>query len=144
MPNPYITYGVPLVGEREDSFVVSLRFEVSSTVTGMNAMRRTGYNELSSALWRTKKVSSCKHYNADKSKIKIEPGCTAIEGCEDGRPISEFGKTVIFLTADSPEARWRTLLALAHDTSNEDYGFTPVILRGSDCCFPCVVGQAGP
>ena len=147
MQTPYITYGVPLVGEREDSFVVSLRLEVSSLITGVNAVRRTGYNELSKALWHAQKADRCKHHSADKyaptdkTTIKIEPGCMAIYGCEDQRSILQFGKILVFLTADKPEARWRTLLALAHDASNQDYGFTPVMLRGNDCCFSCVVDQ---
>jgi hypothetical protein len=140
-----VEYGPPLVGERGDSFVVSLRLQVAAVEAfskmGLNPVRRTGYNELSSALWHIRNTNSCIHDPNLGEEISLGPGCMAITGFDERQSIVGFGRIVIFLTAGNPVSRWRAILSLAQDTSNEGFGYIPVMLRGRDCCLRCAVEQ---
>ncbi|KAH8669604.1 hypothetical protein BGZ60DRAFT_528080 [Tricladium varicosporioides] len=135
--------GTPLVGEKGDSFVVSLRMSLKPTMGGyltnlVQSVRRTGYNELWSALWTIEKTDNCSHMPHYGDKANLEPGWKFISGYED----SSFEHTyrlIICLTACDPVARWRTLITIfEHRTS----GSHRVLLRGAACCLRCSVDQA--
>jgi hypothetical protein len=134
-----VEYGTPLIGERGDSFVVSLRLQ--SEYGGLKTSDRTGYNELSAAIWTVLKTRPCPHGSRLGDKLVLDPGCTAVSGIATSSDLAQYGSLAIFLTAFNPAARWRALLCIAQHNSDEVYGFTPVMLRGQDCCFRCAVEQ---
>lgn len=131
-----ISYGSPLVGERGDSFVVSLRLQHSTSTT----VRRTGYFELFRALWYAEKTRGCPHVVELENKVDLEPGWKAVAGFADDGIFDMFGSTLICLTASNRAARWRTLLTIANSPSGR-HGYTPTMLRGLDCCFQCAINQ---
>lgn len=134
-------FAPPLIGERGDSFVVSLRLNSGQDVTTRD---RTGYNELAAAIRTVQKTRPCRHGSGCRLRdnVVLEPGCTAVSSISVTADLTQYGSVIIFLTAGVAAARWRALLSIAQHTSDEDYGFTPVILRGPDCCFRCSLDQA--
>lgn len=120
----------PLYGEREDSFVVTLRLLWDDNLT-----RRTGYAELFSALWLAQRTESCDH---DIATAVLDPNCTTVRGFGD----EDHGfdeRLVICLTAKNPVARWRALIAISR---SRKYKKRHVMLRGRNCCFRCTIEQA--
>ena len=144
--------GTPLIGESGDSFVITLRLlhkdaaeleppgKVDNTKKMMvDIIRRSGYNELWSALWMVQKTMPCQHPSRPGEEITLEPGWNTLAGYGDHGTLEEFGRVKICLTAGSASARWRALLSIAE---HRGIGEEAVILRGSDCCFKCAVEQA--
>jgi len=131
----------PLIGERGDSFVVSLRLNAGNDLVTRD---RTGYNELAAAIWRAQKTRPCPHGSGARlgDNVVLDPGCTAVSSVSISTDFKLYGSVTVLLTAGVAAARWRALLCIAQHTSDEDYGFTPVILRGPDCCFRCALDQA--
>jgi hypothetical protein len=144
--------GSPLIGENGDSFVITLRLlhkEVAkldargkagnANKSMTDVTRRSGYNELWSALWMVERTVPCQHQCLPGEELILEPGWTTLAGYGDHGSVEDFGPVKICLTAGSSAARWRALLSIA---GNRALGDEAVILRGSDCCFKCAVMQA--
>ena len=132
----------PLVGERGDSFIVTLRFRVKKVDARSPtriSTRRSGYNELWSALWIVNKSKPCGHPCRLGDSILLEPGWSVVSGFGDHGSMDVLGRLIICQTAASPAARWRALIGIfgCRDTNRSQ-----VLLRGDDCCLTCVVQQA--
>lgn len=136
--------GRPLVGEKGDAFMVSLRMSLEPSKSGYltvhgQSIRRTGYNELWSALWATQKTDHCSHTPHCGDKIKLEPGWVVVSGYEDHGSFEDIGRLMICLTACDPVARWRALIGIREHVSG---GSHRILLRTVDCCLQCAVDQA--
>lgn len=131
-------FGSPLIGERGNSFMVTLRLEVQSADEDYTPVARTGYAEMWRALWSVRNTKSCEHVPRIGDKITIEPDCMTISRFEGLTTESNAGRVVIFLTACNLAARWNALCKASYS----DSGNYQVLLRGEDCCFKCAVEQA--
>lgn len=139
-----VDMGVPLVGERGDCFVVSLRMSLKRSKNSYltshgQSTRRTGYNELWSALWGTRKTDHCSHTPHSGDKILLEPGWVVVSGYENHGAFENNGRLIICLTAFDPVARWRALIGIREHSIRESY---QVLLRTVDCCLQCAIDQA--
>lgn len=141
----------PLVGELGDSFVVSIRVKTANSCNSDGSttpiiIRRTGYNELAEALWRTQKSNPCQHQPRLGEKVVLEPGIMAFSGFgdDDNREtivrLMEERDIAILLTAGNTTARWRALISI-QGQRRRDCSYPPVMIRGRDCCFACVIEQ---
>jgi hypothetical protein len=131
-----------MVGERGDSFVVSLHLQTLAQSLGeglaSDVIRRTGYCQLWTSLFKIGKTKSCQHRTLLGEKVMLEPGWTTFSGFGFLGTI-EFGKLNICLTAGSGAARWNALISIIENRSRETQS---ILLRGADCCFSCAVRQA--
>lgn len=136
-----VQYSKPFCGERGDSFLVSLRLLHQLQDTEKPMVRRTGYNELSYALWPSQPTKPCTHVSKDSNKIILPPSCVAVSGFGDHGGVSLNTKVHICLTAGNKASRWRALLAIAA-CSDDKNSYMAVLLKGLDCCLRCAVDQA--
>jgi len=135
-----VEYGPPLIGERGDSFIVSLRLQAE--YKGTMLMARMAYGDLFAAMWSVMKSHPCSHGAKLGDQVVLPPGSTAVSRIDTTYDSTEHQSLVIVLTALNPAARWLALVHICqYSSSNEAYGFTPVMLRGPDCCFQCVLDQ---
>src|SRR5579871_723170 len=93
-----VEFGLPLIGERGDSFVVSLRLNSVQDVTTRD---RTGYNRLAAAIWTVQKTRPCPHGSGSglRDKVVLDPGCTAVASISVTADLTQYGSVIIFLTA---------------------------------------------
>jgi len=139
----HISYGRPFYGERQDSFIVTMR--LNNVMEDRNITRRTGYSELFSALWTVQTTKSCQHPPPRRDQLQLAPGYVTVSGT--GEDIEDHfdlgGRVLIALTADNPAARWRTLIAIAklRVSSENRRNHNKILLRGNDCCFQCTIDQ---
>ena len=138
-----VQYAKPYCGERDDSFLVSLRlidqFESDRNVSQVT--RRTGYNELFEALWPTQRTRPCTHASKQYNTLVLPPDCAAISGFGDRGGLEPVFKVHICLTAGNRASRWRALIAIITGDSELDYT-TAVLLKDLGCCLRCAVDQA--
>jgi len=146
-----VALGWPLYGEKNDSFIVTLRLD--SNADGKTYTRRTGYSELYTAIWMIRKTVPCDHAFESKERLKLPPGCSTVgsfgdrDGLVDERADLEFldhERVVICLTANNSAARWRALVAIAYSrihVSGKAISPRACLLRGPDCCFKCSLSQ---
>jgi hypothetical protein len=151
-----VQYASPYYGERQDSFVVTLR--LINTDGGRNFTRRTGYFELFKSIWCLKHTIRCSHDVSKANTLKLEPGYVTVSGFGDNSAEqtgeSQHGSDVSFdvdyetnprvmicLTANDPTARWRALISILTVAEHGPKSRRAVLLRGSDCCFQCAVDQ---
>jgi hypothetical protein len=131
-----------MVGERGDSFVVSFQLQSLAQSHGeestSDVIRRTGYCQLWSSLFKVRKTKSCQHHTVLGENVMLEPGWTTFSGFGFLGMI-EFGKLNICLTAGSGTARWHALISIFENRTRETQS---ILLRGVDCCFSCAVRQA--
>lgn len=69
-----VRQGRPLHGEDEDSSKVTLRL-IRTPTPNNNFTRRTGYAELFSALWLTRRTRSCDH---NITSVVLDPSCVTV------------------------------------------------------------------
>lgn len=140
-------WGHPFVGERGDNFVVSIR--IFQEQMKHSTTRRSGYRELSRALWLVHKTTNCKHDALQLPQLErrgesflLPPDCAAIAVQGDTDMISCTEKLVICLSTENAAARWRSLISLDF-IRNENLADGPVsvLLRGEGCCIQCAINQ---
>ena len=142
-------FGKAFCGERGDAFVLSLRLHDTDATGAViaDSVRRSGYNELYNALWRSVRTSPCPHGSTASKTMTLPPGCVAFSGFGDhGISLQGAGpefqaRIHICLTAGNRAARWRALTAIAATQEAADK-FVPVLLRAANCCLTCAVEQA--
>lgn len=103
-------FGKPLIGERGDSFVVTLRLHrldpLRKPETVMADTRRTGFSELWCARYFADQTLPCQHPTRLEEPLELAPG-------------------------------WTTLL-LSLFSQRESHGaLIQLLIRGIDCCFRC-------
>ena len=134
-----VRHGQPLYGERNDSFIVTLRLTYeqyeSNTFT-----RRTGYAELFSALWLTRRTEPCDH-SLSAIRLALPPNCATVS-CFGEEWFDFDQKVVICLTSGSSAARWRVLVAICYSRAGRHWKERKVMLREKDCCFQCAIDTA--
>jgi len=138
------SYGRTFYGERQDSFLITLRLALEKDISQAYT-RRTGYFELFHSIWNLRRTQSCHHPIAEdeKSAVKLGPGYVAVSSASDnGADDFSFsgGRVLIALTANNQATRWRTLIAIAQ--ARQRLSSPPgVLLRTHDCCFQCAIDQ---
>ncbi|MCJ1250867.1 hypothetical protein MMC30_008095 [Trapelia coarctata] len=147
------TYGSPFCGERADCFIVSLRFlhhEAPALTPGTRyaapaeSTRRTGCNELYSALGFGERTAPCAHPPCDprdKVEMTLPTGCAVLAGYADQGTRSVDASVYVCRTAGSKAAWWRALIAAAQPMLGEGGAFVPIMVRGESCCFECAITQ---
>ena len=137
-----VEFGKPIVGEKSDAFLVTLHLQGLDQNSRQTQTRGTGYHEMWSSLWTTQRSQACPHAPRSGEEVMLEPGWVTISGFGDHFTDSLYGLT-IFLTSESPPARWNALLSLYGEViKREHYAAYKVVLRSLDTCFSCAVRQA--
>ena len=125
-----------LLGERRDTFAVSIRLTPSIT-NNMNGSkerdRLSGFREFHMRLWTVQKARPCQHANQLSQTLQLSPGTVTVRGYDEG--LATGTKVVAFLTAHNRTARWRAVIGARSSDRR-------ALIRGDDCCFACVLDQA--
>lgn len=131
-----------MIGEREDSFIVSLPLRAADDSGKAEGIRRTGFNQLWTARFMTYRTQACRHPSQLGESLMLEPGWIAVTSIDNRyQPsIEPLCYLRICLTADDKAARWRALIE--NIDRGRSHGVQNVLIRGPDCCFRCAVTQA--
>lgn len=136
-------YGPPLVGERGDSFVVTVRLHTkhrdTQSAPNISSMtHRTGYNQLWTALSLVHETRPCEHgTDLKRDKIMLDPEWTSVFGLSDNI-LEPMSRLKMYRTAGNPAARWHALIyVLEHDKISPQLA----ILRSPNCCLRCATDQ---
>lgn len=147
--------GEPMIGERGDSLMVTLRLYSQpihgAKISDLSEVRRTGYNELWTAMYTVEKTSPCNHPKRSQEEVILEPGCATIVGFADYNRVSKDSEDLeiyqspwtgvkIYLTTGNTAARWRALISIW--SSHGGYTYYRTVLRDDRCCMKCAVVQA--
>ena len=132
-----VDFRTPLVGERGDSFLVTIRLKAEEPHPVGSCTMRTGYRQMWRMLWQTHHTDHCKHPRVKLDTLRVRPGWIArrafypqvFEAKEQYR---------VCRTAGSSARRWIALLS-APTYGGEERQL--VRLRGSKCCIQCALNQ---
>jgi hypothetical protein len=112
-------YDTPLIGERGDSFVISLQLNLNKPVDfATSLLKKTGYFELSSAMWISEMTKSYNHRVRIGETMRLDLGWVAIAGSprNSSQAGESLGQLIIYCTASSIAARWGTLIDISDIT----------------------------
>lgn len=139
-----VTFGDPMIGERGDSLMVTLR--LLHPRSGHTAdseswhIRRTGFSQLWNLIFLVKRTTQCGHTTSPE-EIRLNPGQNTISGFggfgDEGKPDWANGP-LICLTTGNRAARWRALISILEGQKS----LHQCLLRGAGCCMSCAIMQA--
>jgi hypothetical protein len=131
-------FGNPLIGDRVDCFLMSLRLHAWAESQEEMVTGRTGYHTMWRALWAVRNTKPCPHVPTLGEDLKLEPDCLALSRYDGSHAPGDEYRLLIFLSAGNKAARWHALLTIL---GNKYHYRTGVLLRVDDCCFQCAVDQ---
>lgn len=123
----------PYCGTTADSFLLLARFRREKSTERAS----WGYRHMHEMLWSAHTSRRCNHQGSSTNTFDLPMSCATIEvSARLAEKMEE--RIVIALTAKNIGARWLSLATVDLD----DNMTRQVLLRGSDCCYQCVIGQA--
>ena len=128
-----VFFETPYCGTTADSFLLLARFRQEQS----NERASWGYRHMHETLWSAHTSRHCSHQGSSTNTFDLPMSCATIE--VNARLADKMEERIIIaLTAKNVGVRWLSL-ATVNLRGKEA---RQVMLRGSDCCYQCVVGQA--
>jgi hypothetical protein len=131
-------FGSPLIGDRSDCFLLSLRLHAYTGTEAEPVTGRTGYFAMWKALWAVRPTKLCPHVPTMGEQVELEPGCSVPSYYGGSSAPGDDNQLLMFLTAGNKAARWKELLVISE---HKYHGRDGVLLRTDDCCMRCAIDQ---